>query len=150
MGEKEMRNKLMLGVLLISVVFISGCAQQGGGGGIFPSDKPFIKEIKITPDYIYQNQNEKAKLDFTISNPLQITFTGYTELRIDVTNCVASFNEKKDIAVPAKGSMPFSIDLTPSGTQESCLGSRQITLVLNDVNDVVMDYETIQLNIVQR
>lgn len=149
MGEKEMKPKLLIGLLLLSIVFISGCTIKIPPE---PTDKPFIQSIKANPDSIRYNSNEKARIDFTVYNPLNFRFIGKMELRYDMTGC---FFESLGQTLPkieadSKIPSPYAIDLTvqTSYQDQKCIGVRTISVLLQDNTGRILDVKSSEIKIV--
>jgi len=146
---KSINNKsTILLILVIGVVFSSGCTglQQPP-----PPDKPLIQSIQVQNNFIHQNSNEKTTIGYIIYNPLQITFTGKVEIQYGQPNCLNTYSNLGEFSIQSKKSLPFTVDISSYGSDQKCIGTQLVTLILKDAKAVdALDSKSVQINIAQR
>ncbi len=136
------KNKsVLLLALLIGVVLVAGCVD---------TTKPFFKEVTLANNFVAVSGD--TALNFIISNPTQITFTGKVAFNYD-TSCISITPQNKEVSVPNGGDIPFSVNVQIPNNYDptnSCVGTKDIGLTLTDVNRNNLDFKTVKLNIVKR
>jgi len=141
-----MKIQLFSLFLIVLTVFLSGCVNQDDGG-IFPPSKPYLTDISL--DKTYLSSGEAFRVGFKVKNPLDIAFKGGIEYRYN-TQCLTLKNEIKDVEVQIKSEQAYFSDFKlETYNIDKCIGLQQITIVLNDVQKNIMDFETISINFVR-
>ena len=142
-------NKAIL--LLIPIIFLAGCTQQpdlGKGGTSYdvypihnpPKDHSYFQDVQSPTSYIGYNEN--AVINFRIVNPTRQASEHRVEVKYDLSNCFGNAFSP-DISVQANDDTASSIRISVFLSDDKCLGTRTVTLLLKDKNDVLVDYANI-------
>lgn len=121
-----MKKYLLFGLIAI-LLLINGCE-------VAPTDKPYIKEAKLSPiDYI-DYSDTTTKIVYTVENPLKISFNGKVIFEYD-EKCLY-MQKEQDIFVNKQSTNSKTIIVKKDyNIKDECYGEQQIILRLSEEDE---------------
>lgn len=133
-----MKKNILLLFVTFTLLMINGCE-------INPTDRPYIKEIKLSPTDYLDPTTTSTKIVYTIENPVKISFNGKIFLEYN-EKCIRSAVKETEIEVDKESSNSGTMIIERFSIIDECYGEQQIIIRLSEKNKQLI-YDTEQLTL---